>query len=106
MIRVVRVRVSRLLAASLLALCLGVQALEATGRWDRAIQDTGDEAIIVTIVLCIGAALVAARAIRHLLTAASPLSAIVAACVSREPVFVPPFPWSAFSTSPPLSLRI
>jgi hypothetical protein len=106
MMPVVRVTISRLLAAALLILCLGAQALEATGRWDRAIQDTGDEAIIVTVVLCIGAALLAAGAIRRLLTRPPAPSAIVPTCANREPLFVPAAAWSAFSSSPPLSLRV
>ncbi|HJZ73758.1 MAG TPA: hypothetical protein VKE51_18580 [Vicinamibacterales bacterium] len=101
-----RVTISRLLAATLLALCVGVQALEATGRWDRTFQDSGDEAIVVTVVLCIGAALVVAGATRHtvVLTAVRSRHAVV----RRTPLslFASSAPLSASSTSPPLSLRI
>src|SRR5438034_4142752 len=62
MMPAVRPTVGKLLAATLLALCLGVQVLEATGRWDRTIQDTNDEAVIVVVVLCIGAGLTMAGA--------------------------------------------
>ena len=44
----------------MLALCLGVQLLEVSGRWDRTIRDSNDEAGIVAIVLCIGVGLVVA----------------------------------------------
>jgi hypothetical protein len=50
----VRPTVGKLLAATLLTLCIGVQVLEASGRWDRALKDTKDEAIIVLVVLRIG----------------------------------------------------
>lgn len=102
----VRVTIGRLLAATLLILCVGVQALEATGRWDRTFQDTGDEAVIVTVVLCIGAGLLAAGALRHRLSPSTIPSAIVAVCATSPPVFVPPIPCLALGTSPPLSLRI
>ena len=63
MIRVVRPTVGKLLAATLLVLCIGVQVLEASGRWDRALKDTNDEAIILVVVLCIGAAVAMAGAL-------------------------------------------
>src|SRR5919198_735265 len=43
----VRVSFSTLLAAILLTLSVGIQVLEATGQWDRTLQDSGDEAVIV-----------------------------------------------------------
>jgi hypothetical protein len=46
----------KLLAAALLALGIGVQLLEMSGRWDRTFQDANDEAGIVAIVLCVGVA--------------------------------------------------
>ena len=39
------------------ALCIGVQLLEVSGRWDQTFQDANDEAGIVAIVLCVGVAL-------------------------------------------------
>ncbi|HMF97553.1 MAG TPA: hypothetical protein VKE96_24805 [Vicinamibacterales bacterium] len=101
-----RLTIGRLLAATLLALCIGVQALEATGRWDQTFQDTGDEAIIVTAVLCIGAALVVAGAMRHRVSLSVITSPIPAARAADLPRFVPPAACSASSASPPLSLRI
>jgi hypothetical protein len=62
--RFVRPTVGKLLAATLLVLCVGLQVLEATGRWDRALKDTNDEAVIVVVVLCIGAAVAVAHALR------------------------------------------
>ena len=90
MMRFVRVTIGKLLAATLLTLCVGVQALEATGRWDRTFQDTGDEAVIVTVVLCIGAALVAAGALRRRLSPSTISSAIVGIDSTSLTVFVPP----------------
>ena len=104
--RFVRVTIGKLLAATLLTLCLGVQVLEATGRWDRTFQDTGDEAVIVTVVLCIGAALVAAGALRRRLSPSTMSSAIVGSGSTSLTMFVPPAVPQSRSTSPPLSLRI
>ena len=105
MMRFVRVTIGKLLAATLLTLCVGVQALEATGRWDRTLQDTGDEAVIVTIVLCVGAALIAAAVARDRLTP----SAVPIAIITSSATSLPVFGVSArqtVDTSPPLSLRI
>jgi hypothetical protein len=101
----VRPTVGKLLAATLLALCIGVQVLEASGRWDRALKDTNDEAIIVVVVLCIGAAVAAARA----LLARVPQSRIIVRIVLAATT---PSPWpsrlalSISCGSPPVSLRI
>jgi hypothetical protein len=62
--RFVRPTVGKLLAATLLVLCVGLQVLEATGHWDRALKDANDEAVIVVVVLCIGAAVAVAHALR------------------------------------------
>lgn len=62
--RLVRPTCGKLLAATLLVLCVGLQVLEATGQWDRALKDTNDEAVIVVVVLCIGAAVAMAHALR------------------------------------------
>ena len=106
MMRAVRLTIGRLLAATLLTVCIGVQALEATGRWDQTFQDTGDEAIIVTVVLCIGAALVVAAAMRHRISLSVVKSPISTVCPADLSPLVPPAACSAFSASPPLSLRI
>jgi hypothetical protein len=50
----------KFLVAVLLALCVGAQLVELSSRWDRTIQDANDEAGVVAVVLCIGAALFAA----------------------------------------------
>jgi hypothetical protein len=99
----VRNRVSSVLAATLLTLCVGLQVLESTGQWDRTLQDSGDEAIIVTVVLCIGSALVA-RLARDLVPVVRTGGIVIAAetVVSIAPTTAPP----AFSSSPPVSLRI
>jgi hypothetical protein len=106
MMRFVRVTIGKLLAATLLTLCVSVQALEATGRWDRMLQDTSDEAVIVTVVLCIGAALLVAGPLRRLLSPSMISSAIAASVSTPWTVFVPPAFWRSRSASPPLSLRI
>ena len=97
--------IGTLLAAVLVTLCIGLQVLEATGRWDRDFQETGDEAVLVSVVLCIGTALVVASAVRPraprlsatlfniFLATLLPLSGLPPSC-------------SAFGTSPPISLRI
>jgi hypothetical protein len=105
MMRVVRVTVGKLLAATLLTLCIGLQALEASGRWDRTFQDAGDEAIIITVVLCIGAAVVVAGASRHRVCLSAARSPIIVIRSTQLSLFIPPT-CLAFSTSPPLGLRI
>ena len=106
MIRVVRPIVHKLLVTALLTRCIGVQVLEASGRWDRALQDTNDEAVIVVVVLCIGAAFAGAGAL---------LTRIRPSRISSRIVLVPtrPSAWPATRfdlstsyTSPPVSLRI
>ncbi len=49
------------LAGALLALCIGVQLLESSGRWDQSLRDANDEAGIVAAVLCVGVAIAIAR---------------------------------------------
>jgi hypothetical protein len=105
MMQPLQIRIARLLAAALVALCVGVQVVEATGRWDRSFQDAGDEAIIVTVALCIGVALAATRAKRRQTPLAAvqlpipPVGATLSSQTSRD---IP----SVFCSSPPLSLRI
>jgi len=48
--------------AALLTLCVGVNVLEASGRWDRTFRDANDEAGVVAVVLCVGIAVVTAGA--------------------------------------------
>jgi hypothetical protein len=106
MMRIVRGTVAAWLAPALVTLAIGVQVLEATGRWDRTFQDTGDEAAIVTAVLCIGAALVVAAVTRpHIGLAA--IEAPVAFRPSTGFGFIAPLGApSLVDASPPLSLRI
>jgi hypothetical protein len=106
MMRIVRATIGTLLAATLLTLAIGLQVLEATGRWDRTFQDTGDEAAIVTVVLCIGAALVVAAVTRphiSLAAIAGPVVVRPAAGFARIVVLGAP---ALVDPSPPLSLRI
>jgi len=106
MMRALRIVIGKLLAVALLTLCVGVQALEASGRWDRTFQDSGDEAVIVTVALCIGAALLVAGAIRRRLSPTAVPSAIPGVRSTAPAAFEPPAAGSVGSTSPPLSLRI
>jgi hypothetical protein len=93
------------LAAALLTLCVGLQVLEASGQWDRTLQDSGDEAVIVAVVLCLGSALIVARALREQFSVARVairrvvLSMTASRSVDR-PARLPR------NTSPPVSLRI
>ena len=105
MMRLVHPTVGKLLAAALLSLCIGVQVLEASGRWDRALKDTNDEAFVVVVVLCIGAA-VAAGALFARVRPSRMISRIVVAATT-------PTSWPASRLalciscgSPPVSLRI
>jgi hypothetical protein len=102
----VRIAIGKLLAATLLTVCVAVQTLEATGHWDRTFQDSGDEAIVVAVVLCIGAALLAAAAIRRRLSPTIIPLAIVAVTTASLSVFLSRIGCSALDPSPPLSLRI
>src|SRR5690349_20033427 len=102
--RCVRGRIDTLLAATLLTLAIGLQVLEATGRWDRTFEDSGDEAIVVTLVLCVGAALVmaAGRPPISLVAIETPLAGPL------QELFDAPLlaTWTDSSASPPLSLRV
>ena len=105
-IRRVRITIGKLLVAALLTLCIGLQALEATGRWDRTIQDTGDEAVIVTIALCVGAALVVAGAARPRIALAAIISPVEMVRSTLLLQLIPPTMNSIVSGSPPSGLRI
>ena len=102
----VRLTVDKMLAATLLVLCIGVQVLEASGHWDRALKDTNDEAIIVMVVLCIGAAVVMAGALAARVRPVRTLSHLVLAATSFA--LLPPTRLAIASScpSPPVSLRI
>lgn len=102
----VRPAVGKLLAATLLVLCIGVQVLEASGHWDHAVKDTNDEAIIVIVVLCIGAAIVTAGTLAARVRPARILSQIVLTAASRLLGPVSRLDISSSCASPPVSLRI
>ena len=106
MMRIVRGTIGTCFAATLLTLAIGLQVLEATGRWDRTFQDTGDEAAIVTAVLCIGAALVVAAVTRpHISLAAIAAPVVVRPAAGFERI-ASLAATSLVQASPPLSLRI
>jgi hypothetical protein len=102
----VRPTVGKVLAATLLVLCIGLQVLEASGHWDRALKDTNDEAIIVIVVLCIGAAVVTAGALAARVRPVRILSHIVLAATSPSLWPATRLAISSSCTSPPVSLRI
>jgi hypothetical protein len=52
----------KLIAALILTIAVGVQVLEASGRWDGSFADANDEAGLVGVVFCIGIAVAAAAA--------------------------------------------
>ena len=106
MIRLVRPTVGKLFAATLLVLCIGVQVLEASGRWDREIKDTNDEAIIFVVVLCIGAALAAAGARFATVRPSRVTSRMVLAGTIASSWPTSRLALSVSSGSPPISLRI
>ena len=102
----VRPTVGKVLAATLVVLCLGLQVLEASGHWDRALKDTNDEAIIVMVVLCIGAAVVTAGALAARIRPARIMSHIVLAATSSSLWPATRLAISSSCASPPVSLRI
>ena len=102
----VRPTVGKLLAAALLTLCIGVQVLEASGRWNRALKDTNDEAIIVVVVLCIGVAMVTTGALLARVRPGRIMSHIVLAATSPSLRPTSRLAISGSCASPPVSLRI
>ena len=97
----------KLFVALLLTLCVGVYALEMSGRWDRSLQDANDEAGFVAIVLYIGVVLSAAGAVIQRIRGARTMMPVVFATFGAsdysEALRVP-LPLS--TASPPPSLRI
>ena len=96
------------LVGVLLALCIGVQLLEVSGRWDQTFQDANDEAGIVAIVLCVGVAL--AVACTRLARTRFLRSAFQALDVRLSDAFrgrlVSPPPLALLTGGPPTTLRI
>ena len=103
--RTVRITLGQLFAAVLVTLCLGVQVLETTGRWDKTLSDTADEAVVVAVVLCVGAGIAAAHAMRRHLSRFAMQSVIVVVRMPRRPPMYFSLPL-ADCIGPPLSLRI
>ena len=97
----------RLLVAVLLTIAAAVCVAELSGRWDQTLKDANDEAGLVSIVLCVGAAVSAAgaalqnvrpgtaRARRH-----PAISFRTERCTSLV------IPLAAGNVSPPIPLRI
>jgi hypothetical protein len=97
---------AKLLAAGLLAICLGIHALEVSGRWDQTLADANDEAALVAIVLCVGMSISAAA---MLLAPVRPSRivletlAVVDSALHHDVARIVPSLWT---TGPPISLRI
>jgi hypothetical protein len=86
--------------------CVGIHAVEVSGRWDQTLQDANDEAAIVAVVLCVGVAVAAARGVLKFVHADRSRGAVVFAA---PPLSV--FPHSrplhaSFSGPPVLPLRV
>jgi uncharacterized membrane protein len=94
----------KLMLAMLLALCVGVQLLEASGRWDLTLRDANDEASIVVVVLCVGVAVaVVARFVANVRPSGSSAAVLITSRTTVTSLQIPAFVrWS----SPPLGLRI
>ncbi len=97
----------KLIAALILTIAVGVQVLEASGRWDGGFADANDEAGLVGVVLCVGIAVAAAAA---RLTRARPARISITSVVIRSssgPLSaVTPAPTRSRGSSPPTTLRI
>lgn len=106
MMRTVRGTIRTWLAVTLLTLAIGLQVVEATGHWDRSFQDTADEAVIVTVVLCVGAALVVAARTRPRISLSVIHAPIVIRLATAFECLGSVGAASASNTSPPLGLRI
>jgi hypothetical protein len=106
MMRIVRGTIGTWLAVTLLTVAIGLQVVEATGHWDRSLQDTTDEAVIVTLVLCVGAALVVAAATRPRISLSVIHAPVVIRLATATARLWPVGAASASNTSPPLSLRV
>ena len=102
---VVRRSFGKLLAVTLLALCIGFQVLEASGRWDRTFNDANDEGIIVVVVLCVGAALAVAGSLASGIRR-SPLATGIVLALTTPMRLASRSSLSIASGSPPLRLRI
>lgn len=95
----------KLILAALLALCVGVQMLEASGRWDATLRDANDEASIVVVVLCVGVAVAAvARLVANVRPSRTAVGVLLlfVTSVSSSQTRLGFVCWN----SPPLSLRI
>jgi hypothetical protein len=97
----------RLLVAVLLTIAAAVCVAELSGRWDQTLKDANDEAGLVSIVLCVGAAVSAAGAALQNVrpgTAHARRHPAIAFRTERCTSHVIPLP--AGNVSPPIPLRI
>jgi len=97
----------RLLVAVLLTIAAAVCVAELSGRWDQTLKDANDEAGLVSIVLCVGAAVSAAGAALQNVrpgTARARHHPAIAFRTERCTSHVIPLP--AGNVSPPIPLRI
>ena len=90
----------------MLALCLGVQLLEASGRWDRTFHDANDEAAVVAVVLCIGVGVAGARLLLARIRGSQKTVTPELTLLTVPTSIVRSFIVSIACDSPPLPLRI
>ena len=96
--------VGKLFVTAMLTTCVCLYVLEMSGRWDKGIQDTNDEAGIVAVVFCVGVALSAAGTLLKTIR----FSDIPSRCLplTVAPPDTPPLAPSIPAISPPLALRV
>ena len=104
---IVNVMVKPFFAAVLLFACVGVHALELSGHWDRTLTDANDEAGVVAVVLCIGAAIAATRAVLKSIRLCPLRSTFPVPSSTASVQLFSHLPVSSMSASrPPAALRI
>ena len=93
--------------AALLMLCVGVHALELSGRWDRTFEDANDEAGVIAIVLCIGVAVAIGRRLLNAIPLTRLATAFIVAITPVASLLVlATLVISTSAADPPLALRV
>jgi uncharacterized membrane protein required for colicin V production len=95
------------IVAAMVALAVGVQILEASGRWDKTLQEANDEAGLVAIVLCIGVAIATANAFRQVIASSTRRVQYLVVSASTAVRFLSnSFDLPPLALSPPILLRV
>jgi hypothetical protein len=97
--------IPKLLVTTILTACCALYVAELSGRWDQSLRDANDEAGLVGIVLCVGAAVasIAAFVARVLPLRRRFGSVASVTCGSIRQVCLLP---ASLNTGPPLNLRV